>query len=157
MWFRSHEPEWFNRTDVVLGTKDYINYRLTGVKATDNSYASGSGVYSLSDRSYNQEFIAASGLPSSIFPVILPSTRVLGTLTPEAAKELGLPQSVQVVAGGVDNSCMALGAGAYREGRAYNSLGSSSWIAVSSAKPVIDVATRPYVFDHVRIHLSKPG
>ena len=149
MWFRSHEPEWFNRTDVVLGTKDYINYRLTGVKATDNSYASGSGVYSLSDRSYNQEFIAASGLPPSIFPVILPSTRVLGTLTPEAAKELGLPPSVQVVAGGVDNSCMALGAGAYREGRAYNSLGSSSWIAVSSAKPVIDVATRPYVFDHV--------
>ncbi|HOM59788.1 MAG TPA: FGGY-family carbohydrate kinase, partial [Kiritimatiellia bacterium] len=55
----------------------------------------------------------------------------------------------QVVAGGVDNSCMALDAGAYQEGRAYNSLGSSSWIAVSSADPLIDDATRPYVFDHV--------
>ena len=44
---------------------------------------------------------------------------------------------------------MALGAGAWREGRAYCSLGSSAWIAVSSAKPLLDVATRPYVFDHV--------
>lgn len=149
MWFKKHEPEWFNRVDVILGTKDYVNYRLTGVKATDNSYASGSGVYDLRKRVYSPAFIAASGLSASIFPRIVPSTQVLGTLTPAAAAELGLPETVQVVAGGVDNSCMALGAGAYREGRAYNSLGSSSWIAVSSAEPVIDAATRPYVFDHV--------
>ena len=149
MWFRAHEPDWFGRVDVVLGTKDYVNYRLTGVKATDNSYASGTGVYDLRTRAYADDLVAASGLPASIFPRIVPATHVLGTLTPEAAAELGLPESVQVVAGGVDNSCMALGAGAYREGRAYNSLGSSSWIAVSSAAPVIDDATRPYVFDHV--------
>ncbi|MGN0853633.1 MAG: FGGY-family carbohydrate kinase [Kiritimatiellia bacterium] len=149
MWFRKHETDWFNRVDVVLGTKDYVNYRLTGVKATDNSYASGTGVYDLGARAYAPALIGASGLPSTIFPRILPATRVLGTLTAAAAAELGLPPTVQVVAGGVDNSCMALGAGAYREGRAYNSLGSSSWIAVSSGKPVIDDATRPYVFDHV--------
>ncbi|MBP5511457.1 MAG: pentose kinase [Kiritimatiellae bacterium] len=149
MWFRKHEPEWFARVEVVLGTKDYINYRLTGIKATDNSYASGSGVYSLADRAYAPALLDASGLPPEIFPKIVPSTYMLGTLTADAAKELGLPQSTVVVAGGVDNSCMALGAGAYKEGRAYNSLGSSSWIAVSSAKPVIDAATRPYVFDHV--------
>ena len=149
MWFRAHEPEWFSRMEVALGTKDYVNYRLTGVKATDNSYASGSGVYSLANRAYDPALVAASGLSESVFPKIVSATHVLGTLTPEAAKELGLQQTVQVVAGGVDNSCMALGAGAYMEGRAYNSLGSSSWIAVSSAKPVIDKATRPYVFDHV--------
>lgn len=149
MWFKKHEPEWFNRVDVILGTKDYVNYRLTGVKATDNSYASGSGVYDLRKRVYSPAFIAASGLPASIFPRIVPSTQVLGTLTPAAAAELGLPETVQVVAGGVDNSCMALGAGAYREGRAYNSLGSSAWIAVSSSCPLIDERMRPYVFDHV--------
>ena len=149
MWFKKHEPEWFNRVDVILGTKDYVNYRLTGVKATDNSYASGSGVYDLRKRVYSPAFIAASGLPASIFPRIVPSTQVLGTLTSEATAELGLPETVQVVAGGVDNSCMALGAGAYREGRAYASLGSSAWIAVSSSCPLIDERTRPYVFDHV--------
>ena len=149
MWFRKHEPDWFARVDVVLGTKDYVNYRLTGVKATDNSYASGSGVYDLRQRTYASDLIAASGLAPSIFPRIVPATQVLGSLTDAAAAELGLPATVQVVAGGVDNSCMALGAGAYREGRAYNSLGSSSWIALSSASPLINTRTKPYVFDHV--------
>jgi xylulokinase len=31
----------------------------------------------------------------------------------------------------------------------YNSLGSSSWIAVCSAKPLLDDKARPYVFAHV--------
>ena len=149
MWFQAHESDWFAKVDTVLGTKDYINFRLTGMRATDNSYASGTGVYDLLKRAYASDLLAASGLPATIFPEIVPATQVLGQLTPAAAAELGLPESVSVVAGGVDNSCMALGAGAYREGRAYNSLGSSSWIAVSSAKPLVDEKTRPYVFDHV--------
>ena len=149
MWFRAHEPDWFGRAATILGTKDYINYRLCGVRATDFSYASGTGVYDLAARRYDDDLIAASDLSRALFPEIVPATQVLGSLTPDAARELGLPQDVKVVAGGVDNSCMALGAGAWREGRAYCSLGSSAWIAVSSAKPLLDVATRPYVFDHV--------
>lgn len=149
MWFRDHEPEMFKQIAIVLGTKDYINYKLTGVCATDQSYASGSGVYDLKARAYSARLIDASRLPASIFAKIVPSTQVLGTLTLEAAQALGLPQSVKVVAGGVDNSCMSLGAGAFRDGRAYNSLGSSSWIAVSSAQPLLDEVKRSYVFDHV--------
>ena len=149
MWFRDREPEMFRRVHKILGTKDYINFRLTGVMATDHSYASGSGVYDLKKRAYAPGLIEASGLGSKIFPEIVPSTQVLGTLTEDAARELGLPQTVKVVAGGVDNACMSLGAGAFREGRAYNSLGSSSWIAVSSSSPLLDAVKRPYVFDHV--------
>ncbi len=44
---------------------------------------------------------------------------------------------------------MALGAKNTREGRVYTSLGSSSWIAVSSSDPVLDKKTKPYVFAHV--------
>ena len=149
MWFRTHEPDWFSRAATILGTKDYINYRLSGVRATDFSYASGTGVYDLAERRYDDGLIAASGLPRGLFPEIFPATQTLGTLTPDAARELGLPQDVKVVTGGVDNACMALGAGAWREGRAYCSLGSSAWIAVSSTNPLLDVASRPYVFDHV--------
>ena len=58
-------------------------------------------------------------------------------------------QSVAVACGGVDNSCMALGAKNIAEGRLYASLGSSMWIAVSSAKPLLDDRVKPYVFTHV--------
>lgn len=149
MWFRDREPEMFSRVHKVLGTKDYINCKLTGVMATDHSYASGSGVYDLKKRRYSQRLMDAACLPSNIFAEVFPATQVLGTLTSEASQALGLPRTVKVVAGGVDNSCMSLGAGAFREGRAYNSLGSSSWIAVSSSAPLLDAVKRPYVFDHV--------
>jgi xylulokinase len=44
---------------------------------------------------------------------------------------------------------MALGAKNIEDGRVYTSLGSSSWIAVSARKPVLDATKRPYVFAHV--------
>jgi xylulokinase len=44
---------------------------------------------------------------------------------------------------------MALGARNIAAGSAYNSLGSSSWIAVSSKEPLLDPRVRPYVFAHV--------
>ncbi|MBL7189439.1 MAG: FGGY-family carbohydrate kinase [Phycisphaerae bacterium] len=149
MWYRENEPEMFEKIHKVIGTKDYINYRLTGRILTDYSYASGSGVYDLLKWDYSDALIEATDLPRKIFPDIAPSAEVIGCLTPEAAEQLGLSQQVRVVCGGVDNSCMALGARAFKEGRVYNSLGSSSWIAVSSAKPLLNEKTRPYVFTHV--------
>ena len=149
MWYRDHEPAMFARIHKIIGTKDFINYKLTGRVVTDPSYASGSGVYDLKAWDYCDELIDAGGLPRDIFPDIVPSTEVIGTLTAEAASLLNLPRGVRVVAGGVDNSCMALGARNTQAGRVYNSLGSSSWIAVSSEQPVLDDRARPYVFAHV--------
>jgi xylulokinase len=149
LWYRDHAPEVYAAIDKVIGTKDYINFRLTGRAVTDFSYASGSGVYDLQGWTYSDRLIDAAGIDPSILPEIVPSTQVIGTLTAEAADTLGLPQTVLVVAGGVDNSCMALGAKAFKEGRMYNSLGSSSWIAVASDTPVLCPNSKPYVFTHV--------
>ena len=149
LWYKNNEPEVFRRMATVLGTKDYINYRLTGIQATDYSYASGCGGYDLTGRNYDDEFISLAGLPSSLFPKLVPSTEILGPLTVQAAEELGLAPSLLVAAGGVDNSCMALGAGCFAAGRSYASLGSSSWVAVSDSKPLLDTRTKPYVFTHV--------
>jgi len=149
MWYRDEEPGMFERIDRVIGTKDFINYKLTGQVKTDFSYASGSGVYDLQSWGYSDELIKASGLPRRLFPEIVPSTEILGTLTPEASAELQLPKSVKVACGGVDNSCMALGARNTAEGRVYASLGSSAWIAVTSSQPLLDDRAKPYVFTHV--------
>ncbi len=149
LWYKDHFPEMIGNTDKVIGSKDYINYRLTGRLCTDPSYASGCGVWDLKGWKYSDELISAMGLDKDLFPEVIPSTGIVGTITKEAAQELGLPENLQVVAGGVDNSCMALGAMAYKEGRVYNSLGSSSWIAVSTKEPVLDVKRAPYVFTHV--------
>ncbi len=149
MWYKNNYPEIFAKTKTIIGTKDYCNFRFTGRMATDHSYASGSGVYSLLDREYCEEYITPSGIDASILPEILEATDVVGTLTKEASEQTGLPMSVKVICGGVDNSCMALGAGGYVDGHVYTSMGSSAWIALSSSSPVLNFETKPYVFAHV--------
>jgi len=149
MWYMDNEPDIYRDAFKIIGTKDYINLRLTGVIKTDHSYASGSGVYDLKRNAYHEGYITASGISADKLPDIVSSAEILGTVTPEAAEETGLGTNVKVVCGGVDNSCMALGAKNLEEGRVYTSLGSSAWIAVSSAEPVLDLKARPYVFAHV--------
>jgi xylulokinase len=149
MWYRNHEPEMFRRVHKILGTKDYINFKLTGEIRTDFSYASGTGIYDLKGWKYGTEFIEASGIAADLWPEIVPSTHVLGEVAPDVADAMGLGRGVKVVCGGVDNSCMALGAGNIRDGRVYTSLGSAAWIAVSSEQPVLDEKYKPYVFAHV--------
>ncbi|TFG64360.1 MAG: pentose kinase [Spirochaetales bacterium] len=149
LWYRDTDPDMFAKIYRILGTKDYINMKLTGRMVTDFSYASGSGVYDLTGWGYADRFIEASGLPEGIFPEMVPSAEVIGVLSAGAAESLGLPKGVRVACGGVDNSCMALGAGNTAEGRVYTSLGSSAWIAVSSSKPVLDAKVQPFVFTHV--------
>ena len=149
MWYRDNNPDMFRKIDKIVGSKDYINYRLTGVISTDYSYASGSGVYNLKGWDYDDELLQASGIDRALLPDIVPSTHTLGTLTGDAAARLGLETSVKVMCGGVDNSCMALGAGNTRGGKVYLSLGSSAWIAVSSRDPVINSEIKPFVFTHI--------
>ncbi len=57
MWYRDNEPEMFKNIHKVIGTKDYINYKLTGSMVTDYSYASGCGVYDLVNWEYSESMI----------------------------------------------------------------------------------------------------
>lgn len=148
MWYRDNMPDVYDKTNKFIGTKDFINYKMTGVIATDKSYASGSGVYNLKEGKYNEKYIEVSKIDISKLPPILKSTDVVGEIIPEIANELGLSPKTLVIAGGVDNACMALGAGCVENGSVYTSLGTSAWIAVCDSNPIVDIGKRPYVFEH---------
>lgn len=149
LWLQRSRAEALAPMRWLLGSKDWINARLTGVVATDHSYASGLGAYSLEQRDYDDDLLGHFGLDRALLPPIVQSHEVVGGLTAAAASELGLPVGTPVVAGGVDNACMALGAGLDAEGRTYLSLGSSNWLTVASRVPVLDAVHRPFVFAHV--------
>ena len=153
MWLKKHEPDVFSRTFRVLGSKDYINFRLTGEIATDWSYASGTGAYDLRRHCMREDFLEAAGLPRSLFTEPGAPHQIVGRVTAEAAAETGLCAGTAVACGGVDNACMALGAVGPAAGRVYLSLGSSSWLPINSQQPVLDPVTRPYVFAHIQEEL----
>lgn len=149
MWLKKHKREIYDKTCKVAGSKDYINLLLTGNLCTDYSYASGSGVYDLRKQMYRKDFLRVANLKEDLFPQIVESHSIVGYITDEAAKFIGLKSGTAVACGGVDNGCMALGAVGAEEKKIYLSLGSSSWVPVNSRKPVLDFKTKPYVFAHI--------
>lgn len=148
MWYREHQPQMYEQIAAVLGTKDYVNYRLTGRMATDFSYASGSGCFDWRTLSYRRDFLSAAGVDAGRMPAAVPSGEAVGGLSAQAADVLGLPEGIPVFAGGVDNACTAMGAGCVGEGTPFLSLGSSAQITVSGPQPTLDVQRKPFVFVH---------
>lgn len=150
MWLREHEPESWRRTRWVCTAKDVVVARMTGRLVTDFSDASGTNAYDQTRRAWSRTMLDAAGLDEDLLPPIVASTTVVGGLTPEAARHLGLPEGVPVVLGGGDGPMAAVGAGVVSpEDPPYVSLGSSSWVSAAAARPLHDPAMRSMTFDHV--------
>jgi len=148
MWVRDHEPDIYRRTFKMLHAKDYLNFRLTGAMATEYSDASGTNVLDLNTLRWSEKLVAITGIDGEKLPELKASTDVVGTLTAEAAKSLGLSAGIPVVAGGGDGVCAGVGVGSVRPGITYNYLGSSSWIATTTKEPIYDEQMRTFVWAH---------
>lgn len=156
MWVKENQPDIYRNTHKMLNAKDYLNFRMTGRLATDPTDASGTNIYDLKTGTWSEQLIEASGLDASIFPDIVPSTQVLGELTGEAARAMGLRAGIPVMAGAADGMCASVGVGSVAPGNAYNCVGSSAWIAITSEKPIYDPLQRTITFAHAVPGLFNP-
>jgi xylulokinase len=155
-WMQKHQPVLYGKTHKVLQAKDYAAYRLSGVWATDYSDASSTNLFDLERREWAVDIIGEIGLDADKFPPALPSTTEIGKVTLRAASETGLLAGTPVVIGGGDGACATVGAGSVRPGDAYNYVGSSSWIAVTSERPLNDPLMRTFTFAHLDPDLYFP-
>lgn len=150
IWLQEHEPESFSRVRHCLLPKDYLGFVLTGKLNTEPSDASGTNAFNVHSKQWDSELLAAVNLPASFFPDIVDSQAVVGGLSADVASIVGLPAGIPVIAGAGDNSASAigLGLGAYSDGRAMISLGTSAtvFVACSRAKP--DLTGRVHLFCH---------
>ena len=150
MWVRDNEPDTWARVRRVCVAKDFIVLRLTGRLATDRSDASGTNAYDQAAGTWSDEVLQAARLDPALFPEIVESTQIAGTLTDAAASALGLPASVPVVMGGGDGPMAAVGSGVVApEDGPYVCLGTSSWISFAADAPLHDPAMRTFTFDNV--------
>lgn len=132
LFLRDEHPEVYERTWMFLEPRDWINYRLSGRMATTADAITLHWVADSRDIGavrYDAGLLRMSGLDRDRLPDIEPAASVLGPLTPAAAGELGLPQSVQVVSGAPDTMAAAIGAGAVRPYAAHLCIGTSSWLS----------------------------
>ncbi|MDO6965991.1 xylulokinase [Rhizobium alvei] len=129
---RNAFPEIYKRTHKFLNVLDYFNLRLTGrFCATQDSILT-SWVTDNRDPAhirYDSGLIATSGIDRDKFPDLVRCTDVIGTLLPAVAESLGLSARTPVVAGAIDNTAAAIGAGTCADYDTHLYMGSSSWIA----------------------------
>ena len=150
MWVRDNEPAAFERARHLVLAKDFVIHRLTGALVTDPSDASSTNAYDQAAGVWSDELVAAAGLSPSLFPEIVPSTTVVGTVSAAAAAQTGLLAGTPVVAGGGDGPMGALGAGIVdASSGAYTYLGSSSWVSLAADAPLHDPHMRTMTFNHV--------
>ena len=108
LWMKAHEPENFARISKIMLPKDYVNYRLTGVHASDVSDASGMLLFDVKHKTWSKEMLKICGVREAQMPRVCESAAEIGRLLPEAARALGLPEDVIVCAGAGDNAAAAV-------------------------------------------------
>ena len=80
------------------------------------SEASGTGFFDTKNRVWADGLIALAGLDKAIFPKAVESTALAGCVTAEAAAETGLPEGLNVYAGGGDAVIQTTGTGLVEPG-----------------------------------------
>ena len=132
LWLRDERPELYARTHRFLNVLDYLNLRLTGRMVATHDSILTSWVTDNRDADrirYHPALVRGSGIDPEKLPELVPCTEVLGPLLPAVADALGLDRGVKVVAGAIDNTAAAVGAGATRDGELHLYLGTSTWMA----------------------------
>ena len=130
-WLRQAEPEVYRATHKFLEPKDYINLRLTGRFAASYDSIALHWVTDNRDVSridYDPVLLRMTTLERDKLPDLARAVDVLGTLTPEAAADLGLRPETKVVLGTPDVQSAAIGSGAVEDYEGHVYIGTSSWL-----------------------------
>lgn len=140
-WLRRKEPELYARARHFCLPHDYLNLWLTGEFCSEPGDASGTAYFDVRKRGYSETVLTTLDADrdwEQCLPGISPSLSLIGGLRREAAESLGLPRGIPVSAGGGDNMCAAIGAGAVVTGPVIVSLGTSGTVFSFTAGPAID-------------------
>jgi len=131
LWWKRERPEVYQNAHMFLGSKDYLNLRLTGRFAASFDSIMLFWVTDTRDIArvhYDDGLIRKLQIDRAKLPPLRSSVEVLGILLPEVAEELGLPPGVQVATGSPDHQSACIGSGAVRDFEGHLYVGTSSWV-----------------------------
>jgi len=127
-----HEyPDIYAKTHMFLGSKDYLNLKLTGKFAA--SYDSMmlfwvTNTRDINNVRYDDQLIKKLQIDKNKLPPLRTSIETLGAILPAVADEIGVERGVKVVMGSPDHQSACIGSGAVRDFEGHIYIGTSSWI-----------------------------
>jgi rhamnulokinase len=140
-------PEILGFADRFLLIGDTVNHLLGGEPVAEASLASTTQLFDPSAMDWSRSLISKLGLPESIFPKVVPSGTVIGTLTAELQSETRLGEVNVVATCSHDTGAAVAAVPASDElGWAYLSSGTWSLLGVELPAPVLSPEARKLNF-----------
>lgn len=141
LWLKLHEPELFKKVYKFIDLKDYMLYKLTGNIVTSVDIAWIWFILDTRKKKYkwSKTLCKYAGITPDMLADVKESASVIGEVTNQAAKEIGLPAGTPIINGCGDLSAAAVGSGALEDNELHISLGTSGWVAGHFKKRKIDL------------------
>ena len=124
LWLKKERPDIFNKALKIIFADTYIYMNLCGKDLCITEPTSGIyGIMNMNTLDWDLNLSNKYDLPVDLWPDLHTPGEVIGELSSEAAKELGLKSNIPVVLGGGDQQCSALGMGVINPGQAKVTMG----------------------------------
>jgi xylulokinase len=137
MWIKENEPEVWKTANKFLLVEDFFIQKMTGEVAISLCLASRTQLCDLQKGTWSDEILSILGLDPARLATIKPSGTAIGVLSKELSTRFGLSNRPQVVTGGHDQACGALGAGLTSPGLASVSTGTAEVVEVALPSPLV--------------------
>lgn len=148
LWVKENQPEIWDRTYKILLPKDYLRFKLVRSFTTDWSDASATQIFDMNRLCWSEEICEAAEIDPNKLPRIVSSTKVVGQLSRDAAKDIGLSEGVPIIAGSSDAAADNLTAGAIKPNQFLIRLGTSGALFKVVSEVPSNLLGRFYVISH---------
>jgi xylulokinase len=127
LWLRNNKSELYNKIAKIISTDSYIYMKLCGACVTEPT----NGIYGILNMDTLQWDAGLADLydmPLNLWPELHTPGEIIGKLTDEAAKSLGLNPNIPIIMGGGDQQCAALSLGVINKGQAKVTFGTGTFV-----------------------------
>lgn len=155
-WVKKNAPDVYHRIDKIMLPGDYIAMKLTGETTTTPCGLSEGMMWDFQDCRIADFVLDYFGVEFNLIPGIVPCFSVQGTVTREAALELGLSPGTPVSYRAGDQPNNALSLNVFNPGEIAATAGTSGVVYGVSASPATDSVSRVNTFAHVNYTMATP-
>ncbi len=129
LWLKSNERELFEKTDTFISTLEFMNLKLCGRNVIDPTNAAMRQMFNIETGKWDTDILNYLGITQDSLPEVLPIGALVGNLTEESARALGLSTDVKVFNGAHDQYCASIGCGAVDSGDMLLATG-TTWVVL---------------------------
>ncbi len=138
LWLRRNEEVNYKRVKKIIGLKDEIVRRLTGMVGTDYAHLNYTYLYNISSGEIDEEICSVLNINKDLFPPGNSAEEIAGYISDECSLRTGLKAGTTVITGSSDGTAAMYGGGILEQGKAVLVSGTTDVLMMKTEKIIHD-------------------